>query len=496
MSEWNVKKDCYTRKSSNLTAGTHIIYSEFRPDNDEYGASKSEPVTITIEKIATTLQLTGINDYDGYDLADLPTDTDGINITITPTVKDQWDNDITGTLPMKVYCNSEQIYPYDGSSNDSRPFTYLIDTDGDYNFYGVVEENYKYKESRSSETFIHINDSNLKETSITTTTNNTPIYSVDNITIASKVTYNNTELPDSEQDKITTTITDLNGEQIHGKQTITRLFNPSTYTVQAEYPTTSTYTSSNKTTTFTVLKTPVHFTDYYPEDYQYEWNSGEDFNVNITLLDIHDNPVAGKPVRLQATVNGATHNYTTTSTIDGLCTVPVNLKESGTVEFKWIYNGNTVYESNTGEDDSYYVTLKNITSKIELLSGDNVYQGWYYATRLTDSEDNPIINSNVTYSITTPSTGQTNTYNTTTDDNGVSKLQINMMTGRTWNIKAKYDGETGVMEGSTLEGTITVNEPVTVTRQPSKLKEYPNSVSMPWNELDPKQLGSHYIRCV
>lgn len=495
MVQWNIKDNCYTRQGNNLEAGTYKVHAEFISNEEDYGQSESTPLTITVKKIGTFIELIGIDSRDGFDLGTLSGDNDSIDINITPIVKDQFGEDITGTMPFKLYCNDELIYPTQDSPVDTRTVRYFIDTDGDYTFYGEVEENYKYTASKSSSQTIHINDSRLVSTNLETTITSekgTPLYATDLITIDSKV-YNSTDnsvLSDSELDKVTTLVT--GADDYVGTHTLTQLFDSGEYTVKVKYPTTSSYASSHKELSFTVLKSTSTFKDFTASKTLAD--SGETITVSAKLIDIHDNPIINKPCTLTVTCNGVTVDYDVQSDMEGICTTDVTIFEAGTALFNWKYDGNSVYESTESNGNgAWKVTFNDVSTNLTLLTEGELHRGWYYATQLKTGKGEPLRNQVVTYEIT-GNDGKKVKYQLKTDDEGVSKLQINLIYGK-YPIKVSYAGNNGLNNSSSFSKTLTVREPLEQIREPKRLMQHVSAQHERWNSIDASQLKDSFIRC-
>ena len=184
------------------------------------------------------------------------------------------------------------------------------------------------------------------------------------------------------------------------EQGIARLninLSPGTYILTAQNPS----TGEMRSVKITVLPSIVEnydLTKYYKNDSQYR----------IRLLDARGNPV-GKGVSVEFNINGVF--YTRTSDENGYVKMNINLSP-GTYIITANYNGLMV--SNT-------ITVKPI---LEAKNLNMKYKdGSKFETKLLDGEGNPYANQNITFNINGVF------YVRTTDDNGIARLNINLMAG-------------------------------------------------------------------
>lgn len=80
----------------------------------------------------------------------------------------------------------------------------------------------------------------------------------------------------------------------------------------------------------------------------------------------------------------------------------------------------------------YISTPENTTLVIN--SQDILKDGDNYTVKLTDSKENPIANQNITISF------GSNSFNLTTDDNGIAILTINNVPADNYTVEIKYEG--------------------------------------------------------
>ena len=241
----------------------------------------------------------------------------------------------------------------------------------------------------------------------------------------------------------------VNGEEIDGEN-ISITFNEKTFnetvnngiaivniTLPEEngnYTLTVTYDIKNVTKNVVVKDNSVKL---FAPDVKTTPNTG---NLIISLKDAFDSPLSNENITVS--IDGNEKTFVTNST--GEINVPLDLK-------KGVYDAKIVYKGGLYKASETHATI-NVDYIGVLLSSSNIKMnykdGTAFIVRLTDSDLNPIINQNLTITISKTS----KTY--VTDENGIVSLLINSTPG-SYVISTKYDGDNKYYSNS-ISNTITV----------------------------------------
>ena len=267
---------------------------------------------------------------------------------------------------------------------------------------------------------------NLKEGNYIITSAYKTVLVKNNITTAN-ILLNGEDLTfyNTENGTYTATLTDKDGNGA-ANQTITIKLNNKTYKLTTDnngtvkqkislntgnYTITATYKKQRATNKITVLE-DAFITANNTKAYE-----NTDFPHIILLTDHNNKPLANREI----TFIFKNKEYTNTTNKNGIATLNLNLKE-GNYTIKATYKNKTITNKLIIIDDSHLVG-----NDAKAYSGVN----FTYRTKLTDHNNNPIKNAEITFNL------NGKTYTNTTNSKGESTLTLNLETGN-YTIKTTY----------------------------------------------------------
>ena len=365
-----------TIKLENLTGGLYNITISF-PGDKKYANSSANTV-LNVKKHNTTMDVT--------------VEEDKITVKVNPS-------NATGTVNLYINDQLQQLNLTDGTVTFTPNYnrfnnSIFVYYEGD-NYYNYTTFNATYENNKLA-----------------------------NLTGYDVLTY------DGEAGTIYVTLTDERGYGIAGKnititinnKKYTRVTNQSgiaslTLTLPiGNYTITSTYESYIVNNTFSVLKNINMTTVGDIEVYD-----NERFTYYVKLTDGRNNNIKNEEVTF--TVNGQT--YTNKTNNNGIARIFLTLNKGNytiTAKYK---TENITNKINVRENDNYTITANDL----EMYYRD----GSAFNVTLKDGNGNTLSGRIITFTI------NNNTYQRTTDKNGVASLQINLAPG-TYEIKTTYIG--------------------------------------------------------
>lgn len=197
--------------------------------------------------------------------------------------------------------------------------------------------------------------------------------------------------------------------------------NPGTYPVNFTYTDNSPYLSSTGSATITIDKLNTIITG---ENLNTYYNSGETYN--ITLYDENNNPLKYKTI----TINLYRNDYSITGREDKTFTYTIETNENGIAQLPInVGAGYYIISSKFLEDSFYYTstTTNNLfingTVLVAIDRAMAAYAGDEFTIKLKDMEGNLIPNQNIILTI------NSDTYNLTTNENGVASATLSYPVG-------------------------------------------------------------------
>ena len=189
---------------------------------------------------------------------------------------------------------------------------------------------------------------------------------------------------------------------------------PATYTVKYQYLTSGAYNYCHGSNKIIVSKQTASLS---AGDLVMNYKDGSAYEV--TVKDKSGNPL--KDVKVKFTINGVSYTHKTNS--NGVAKQDIGLN-FGYYSVKTVIS-NTYYKSST--------ISKHITIKGTKMVGEDIYvapgKSASYSVKLLDSKNNPVKNTNITFTV------DGNKYVGTTNTNGVAKVNLGVLSNGTHKVK-------------------------------------------------------------
>ena len=171
---------------------------------------------------------------------------------------------------------------------------------------------------------------------------------------------------------------------------------------------------------------------------------------NATLTDVYGNPISSVPIKIGININGLNKVYSFVTDANGVASLPINLV-SGTYDVNATFAGDNRYES------SFVSAIVTVNKAVAILTGDNIEMsykdGTNWAVTLTDLNGNAISGVKVAFGVLSK------VYSILTDDNGVAKLPINLISG-SYTFSASFSNSK--YQAESITATVIVNKAIPV----------------------------------
>jgi hypothetical protein len=389
--------------------------------------------------------------------------TNDVSATITFNLKDGSNHNIAGE-EVTIYQDGEAVANVVTNSSGNATYTYPIDGDGQFYFYASLMDSILYEDCTSATFKLTVADANKTDVTL-----------VDAITVGDEGTvtlrFNGVSTGNVK--------VKINGEEhtfaMNSSKTI-HLPKTGQYTYTAEYQGDSTHNRATLHGSVTLVK---------------------DDSQTISLSGVY--PSANLGGSMDITITGSISNMKYTVYDNGSPIVAGNLS-NGTKTFKYtasylgshlikaVYNGDTWREK--AVSGTYEIIVSDTTTSL-VHSNGSIYQYTQDYVKLLDSNDDPIANKQVKYTINGV------TYNKVTDSNGYIEMNINLPPND-YPVHVIFNGDAG-HQTSSLDYVLRVKELETVW-QPSHLQhgdyQVRTSPYQIWNNLgfdEPSGVG--YCTC-
>lgn len=228
---------------------------------------------------------------------------------------------------------------------------------------------------------------------------------------------------------------------INGKASLPINLYPNTYTITYNYYGTKIYNPNNGTAKLVITKVNTTLT------LNNNLNIGKGDYLNLSLYSSNGNPINSQYISITLSNSknqSKTYNILTNS--NGIAKLQLNLNY-GEYYLYYIFSGTTAYYPSNNGNCSFIINGTIIKANDLVLD----YPGYqYFNINLTDGFNNPLINKTVNLLL------NNNSYNLTTDENGIAKLNIIANAG-TYPAKFTYTNNDSYFS-SNGSATITINK--------------------------------------
>ena len=382
--------------------------------------------------------------------------------TIIFTLKDE-NNNVLANRNVAVYLDGLVYENLVTDNTGKATFSFDIFTDGQFIFTAKYNGENRYEPCKSSDFVLTVRDTNKTDVTLT-----------DAITIGEqgKVTL---RFNGASTGAINVVINgDTYGFNINSSKVI-ELPRAGSYEYTAYYEGDETHNRATLRGTVTIPRIPVTISlDSLPSNISLTTSLLINITGNVEALPVtfydNDSPVESR------TLQGTSVSF------------PYFVTYTGSHQFKVKFDGGAWYESATSEIRNVNV-INTATHMVH--SNDAVYQHTKDYVRLLNSNDEPVANRQVKYTINGV------TYNRTTDSQGYIEMNINLIPNQ-YPVHVMFAGDNSY-QPSTFDYTLTVKDMETVWKAPRSLLGANQTRTAPyqvWNDLTFDGLsGGDYARC-